>query len=148
MLLIQSAVAVAQSNPPLSIGEWMALISCGAAMGGVVYKTGANSAETRHIKETSESHWTAIKGTLEKITEYIDESMRLRIQWADWRGGVSREVSDARTVADEAKEIAHKARTIAQALELSQSGVEARLTSLERGDDERRHDPPRRKNDQ
>ena len=149
--LVQAAATVvnqsANGPAPLTLGEWIAICLAAVSMGGVVYRTGVNSAETRHIKEDSESHWATIKETLDKIVAFVDESMRLRIQWADWRGQVTSEVAAVRALSEDARDVAHQGRAFAQSAVTNTDKLDERMKHLEREEERRSNQHGRRQGD-
>lgn len=144
LFLIQTAVAVAPA-PVLSLGEWLAIIAAAVAIGGVVYRTGVNTAETRHVKSSVDEKLSGVLEKLEKIAEFIEESMKLRVAWADWRGTTTQRIEEVAGHAEEAKDVAHKARGIAQGLVIEHERLDARVKTLERFEEDRRIGPPDRR---
>jgi hypothetical protein len=85
MSLLQAATAVATATPGIPIGEWLAIIAVGATVAGAIYRTGVNSAETKNLRSTLEQEIKAIRDVLNRIVEFMDESQKLRSDYAAFR---------------------------------------------------------------
>lgn len=85
-LLLLQAVAVVATPPALSLGEWIALVSTGLVLAGVIYKSGVNSAETTHTRQLATGALAQVDQRLAKIEQFMEESHRDEVSWSQWRG--------------------------------------------------------------
>lgn len=83
LLLIQASAAVAVAAPPgLTLGEWLAIISCGVVLAGVVYKAGGASAKSESTEELVTNVLRELTGKMDKV---LEEVQRDRVEDARWK---------------------------------------------------------------
>jgi hypothetical protein len=85
LLQAATAVATAPQSQGIPIGEWLAIIAVGITVAGAIYRTGVNSAETASLRDKLADEMKAINAVLTRIIEFMEESQRLRLDWAGFR---------------------------------------------------------------
>jgi hypothetical protein len=90
VLLAQAAIATVSAAPPgVTLGEWIAMVSCALVLAGVIYRSGQTAAATQGIERLVKSDLRAMKESLAKIDKHIEETQREKLQDARWQGDIT-----------------------------------------------------------
>jgi hypothetical protein len=82
-LLVQAAATVAVTTPPgLTLGEWLAIISCGLVLAGVVYRSGVAAQKAAGVEKLVGEVLGGLSGKMDTL---LAESQRDRVEDARWK---------------------------------------------------------------
>ena len=78
----------------ITVGEWLAIIGILVSTGTVIYKLGVLAADNRNLKNRVEEQLGQINCKMDTFVVFVDDSLKARNAWSEWRGVVTNRLDD------------------------------------------------------